>query len=305
MAKDLLNRYIWIIDTIRRYGRISRRELNECWSRSPYSDGESEIPRRTFFNYRQAIEEIFSLNIECDTSTYEYYIVEPETHNITEWLLNSSATSAVLQGSRDIASKILLEEVPSARHHLAPIIEALRQNHPVSFDYHPYNRSQPSRDVVIEPYFLRIYRQLWYVTARNTADGKIKTYSLDRITNLKILPEVFTPPADTDPVEYFRDSFGIMVTQAKPKTIKLKVDQRQAKYFRALPLHPSQQEMLNDKYSIFTYHLRITPDLVAQLLSYGPAVTVLSPPELRAMLLTDLRATLANYTTPEPTAQQS
>ena len=165
----------------------------------------------------------------------------------------------MLQGSRDIASKILLEEVPSARHHLAPIIEALRQNHPVSFDYHPYNRSQPSRDVVIEPYFLRIYRQLWYVTARNTADGKIKTYSLDRITNLKILPEVFTPPADTDPVEYFRDSFGIMVTQAKPKTIKLKVDQRQAKYFRALPLHPSQQEMLNDKYSIFTYHLRITP----------------------------------------------
>ena len=91
-----------------------------------------------------------------------------------------------------------------------------------------------------------------------------------------------------------------MVTQARPKTIKLKVDQRQAKYFRALPLHPSQQEMLNDKYSIFTYHLRITPDLVAQLLSYGPAVTVLSPPELRAMLLTDLRATLANYTIPEP-----
>ena len=86
-----------------------------------------------------------------------------------------------------------------------------------------------------------------------------------------------------------------MVTQSQPKTIKLKVDSRQSKYFRALPLHPSQGEMVSDTYSIFTYRMRITPDLVAQLLSYGPSVTVLSPPELKAMLLTDLRAALANY----------
>lgn len=228
MAKDLLNRYIWIIDTIRRYGRISRRELNDCWRRSPYSNGELEIPRRTFFNYRQAIEELFSLSIECDTSTYEYYIVEPDKGKITDWLLNSSATSNVLQGSRDVASKILLENVPSAREFLAPIIDALRDNHQVTFDYHPYNRSQPTRDVLLQPYFLRIHRQLWYVTGRNTTDGKVKTYSLDRMSNLRILPATFTPPPDCDPAEYFRDSFGVMVTQGKPKTVKLRVESRQA-----------------------------------------------------------------------------
>lgn len=295
MAKDLLNRYIWIIDTIRRYGRISRRELNECWSRSPYAGGESAIPRRTFFNYRQAIEDLFSLQIECDTSTYEYYIVEPDQRNITDWLLNSSATSSLLQNSRDIASKILLEDVPSARQHLVPAMEAIRNNQTLKFDYHPYNRSQPSRGVVIEPYFLRIYRQLWYVTGRNVADGKIKTYSLDRITELVIQPDTFTPPADADPKIYFRDSFGIVVNQSEPKNVKLKVESRQAKYFRALPLHPSQQEMLNDKYSIFTLRLRITPDFVSQLLSYGPAVTVLAPAELRAMVLTSLKSALDNY----------
>lgn len=295
MAKDILNRYIWIIDTIRRYGRISRRQLDDCWRRSPYSNGELSIPRRTFFNYRHAIEEIFSLSIECDPSTYEYYIVEPEKGDITEWLLNASATSNVLQASRDIAGKILLEDVPSAREFLAPIIDALRLNHTISFDYHPYTRSQPTKGVVIEPYFLRIHRQLWYVTGRNTSDGKTKTYSLDRMSDLKILPESFTPPPDADPHRYFRDSFGVMVTQSNPKTVKLKVEARQAKYFRALPLHPSQQEMVNDKYSIFTYHLRITPDLVSELLSYGPNVTVLSPPELKTMLIADLRAAIGNY----------
>ena len=50
MAKDTLSRYVWIVDTIRRYGRISRRELNECWARSRFANGETEIPRRTFFN---------------------------------------------------------------------------------------------------------------------------------------------------------------------------------------------------------------------------------------------------------------
>lgn len=295
MARDLLNRYIWIIDTIRRYGRISRRELNECWERSPYSDGEREIPRRTFFNYRMAIEELFSLTIECDPRTYEYYIVEPDKGRITDWLLDSSATSSVLQGSREIASKILLEDVPSAREFLAPIIEALKVNHPIRFDYHPYTRTNPTPRVTIEPYFLRIYRQLWYVTGRNTADGKVKTYSLDRMSNLTILTSTFTPPPDADPTEYFHDSFGIMVNESRPRTVKLMVESRQAKYFRALPLHHSQQEMVSDSYSIFTYRLRITSDFVSAILSYGSAVTVVSPPELKTMVITALIETLDNY----------
>ena len=295
MARDLLNRYIWIIDTIRRYGRISRRELNECWERSPYSDGEREIPRRTFFNYRMAIEELFSLTIECDPRTYEYYIVEPDKGRITDWLLDSSATSSVLQGSREIASKILLEDVPSAREFLAPIIEALKVNHPIRFDYHPYTRTNPTPGVTIEPYFLRIYRQLWYVTGRNTADGKLKTYSLDRMSNLTILTSTFTPPPDADPTEYFHDSFGIMVNESRPRTVKLMVESRQAKYFRALPLHHSQQEMVSDSYSIFTYRLRITSDFVSAILSYGSAVTVVSPPELKTMVITALIETLDNY----------
>ena len=42
MARNLLNRYIWIIDTIHRHGRITRSELNELWKKSSYSNGEPE-----------------------------------------------------------------------------------------------------------------------------------------------------------------------------------------------------------------------------------------------------------------------
>ena len=75
----------------------------------------------------------------------------------------------------------------------------------------------------------------------------------------------------------------------------LRVDSRQAKYLRALPLHHSQRETLSDGYSLFSYRIKISYDFVQELLSYGSAVTVVRPPELRAMVVTSLKAALDNY----------
>lgn len=296
MAKDLLNRYVWLVDTIRRYGRITKRDLDECWKRSKFSNGE-KLPRRTFYNYRQAIEDFFNITIECDQSTFEYYISDEDDHNesVTEWLLNSAATNDVLSSSREISQKIFLEDVPSAREHLSTVISALKSQCPVRFDYHPYTRSTPNIGVTIEPYFLKIFKQRWYLTGRNTADNRIKTYALDRISSAVILPDKFTPDPNFDAETYFSDSFGIVFTQNEPKQIVVRTDPRQAKYFRALPLHHSQQEMIHDNFSDFIYRLRITDDFVAELLSYGPKVTVLAPPELRAIMKDNLIKTLENY----------
>jgi predicted DNA-binding transcriptional regulator YafY len=53
--------------------------------------------------------------------------------------------------------------------------------------------------------------------------------------------------------------------------------------------------MVHDAYSIFKYNLRITPDFVEELLSHGPRVVVVSPPELRAMVMNELEASIRNY----------
>lgn len=298
MASNLLKRYIWIVDTIKRLGRISSRELDRRWANCPYANGESRLPRRTFYNYRQAIEELFSVTILCDQSTKEYYIAEEPgsaREQITNWLLNSSATSDLLQDSRDIASRIMLEDVPSAREHLSTMLDAVRESRVVSFDYHPYSRVNPNRGVELEPWFLRLYRQIWYVTGREVSSGKDKTYALDRISDLQILPRQFRRPADCDPKSYFKDAYGIMVDKGEARTVVLKVDSRQAKYLRALPLHPSQQEEVNDNYSHFTYRVCLTSDFVSEIISMGSQVTVESPRELCAMVTTRLRETLANY----------
>lgn len=296
MAKDLFSRYIWLIDTIKRYGSISRDEINKLWMRSPYSNGEP-LPRRTFYSYRNAIEELFKINIECNQSTFEYYIEQDDDRNesVMNWLLNSASIGNLLNDARSIGDKIFLEEVPSAREHLSLVVDSLKEKRQITFSYHPYTRINPTNDIVVEPYFLKIFKQRWYVTGRNVKEDVIKTYALDRMSDARLLPANYTIPDDFDAEAYFRDSYGIIFDEGTVKHVAVRTDARQAKYFRSVPLHHSQTEVLHDSYSIFYYKIKITPDFVQELLSYGPKVTVLSPPELRAIMVNSLRSTLDNY----------
>lgn len=296
MARESITRCVWLVDTIKRYGRITRKQLDECWQRSPYSGGRP-LSRRTFCNHRDAVEDLFNIRIECDRYSYEYYIADEDSHNesVTNWLLNSVTLNDVLSGSRDISDRIFVEEVPSAREFLGMVISALKQHHPIRFTYRPYSRSMPTPGVVLEPYFLKLFKQRWYVVGRHVAEDRIKTYALDRMKDVVTLSETFSDDPAFDPEAYFKDSYGIVVTQSEVRRVVLKVDARQAKYFNALPLHPSQQESIHDSYSLFYYKMRITDDFVEELLSHGSRVTVLEPPELRARMRQELSDALRAY----------
>lgn len=287
---------MWLVDTIRRYGRITRAELTECWERSSFSDGKT-LSRRTFYNHRDAIEKLFNLRIECDPATYEYYIADDNASgdSVANWLLDSISLGDVLSSSREVSDRIFVENVPSAREYLGTIIDALRNNNPVRFDYHAFNRSLPTAGVVLEPYFVKLFRQRWYVVGRNVADGRLKTYALDRMRGTTALTDTFEPDPDFDAAAYLRDSFGIFSSQGKVHKVVIKVDPWKAKYLAALPLHHSQQQTVSDKFSLFTYHLHITDDFVQELLSHGATITVLEPPELRARMVDELTKTLQNY----------
>ena len=297
MARNLVTRYVWLVDTINRYGRITLKDLGEAWLRSDISEGKP-LARRTFFHYRDGVEEMFDINIQCDKSTFEYYIDNPGGESkarLQSWLVDSVSMSGMLSSAHDISGRIILENVPSARRHLPVIIDALKQNHRISFSYKSYTRSRPTHDILLEPYFIKIFKQLWYVIGYNVKDKQIKTYSLDRMSSLNMLPDVFTMPEDVNPSEFFKDCFGIITNKNKPKRIVLRVEPTQAKYFRALPLHSSQQEEVHDRYSLFTYKMRITYDLKEELMSHGASIEVLEPAELKALIRTELEEALKNY----------
>jgi predicted DNA-binding transcriptional regulator YafY len=109
------------------------------------------------------------------------------------------------------------------------------------------------------------------------------------------MQELFELPADINPSGFFKDCFGIITNKNNAKRIVLRVEPTQAKYFRALPLHSSQQEEVHDDYSIFSYKMRITYDLKEEIMSHGASIEVLEPAELKTLIRNELEQALRNY----------
>lgn len=300
MARDLISRYIWIVDTLTRYERLTRSQLDRLWQRSPHSGG-NPLPERTFFNYRRAIEEIFHIDIACDSSGH-YYIDRDNSRQsraVTNWMLDSYAVSNAIQGSEVPADRVEIEDVPSAREFLPTVLEAIRSSHCITFTYAGFNRSRAERDILYRPYFVKRYKQRWYMAGLKEKSGDIRTYALDRVKEMKVTGQQFTMPAGLTMDDLFGSILGITSSQADVRTVRLQATPTQAKYFRALPLHHSQTEEVHDRYSIFTYRLKLNYELVHEIMSLGDAVLVLEPAELRLMVTDGLRNALARYDDPQ------
>lgn len=272
---------LWIVNTFQRRGRLTLRELNELWTETELSGGE-EIIARTFFNYRSAIQDLFSIVIECDKSTNTYSIAYRDDDSTTEWLLSSFSVSQLLQQNKDISNRILLEEIPSGQHHLSTIIEAMHSNNVIEITYQRFVEDEP-HSVCVKPYCTKLFHQRWYVVANNIEKKHLQTYALDRISDIKILAKTYSIDPNFDAKAFFLNSFGIFASEnEQPQRILIKVDATQSKYLRTLPLHHSQKETItNDKFSVFQYYLVPTKDFVFELLSHGAFFEVLEPASLR------------------------
>lgn len=293
--KELINKYVWIVDTLTRYDRLSRTELNELWKRSAYGDG-NDMPERTFYYYRRAIEENFHIDILCDKSG-RYYIDQDqrqENRNVTNWLLESYAANTAMKESAIPAGRVSVEDVPSAREYLPTVLAAIGDASKLRFTYAGFSRTRPEENIVFHPYFVKRYKQRWYMIGLKEKSNDIRTYALDRVKEMTTLSNHFDMP-DITPEPFFSNLIGVTESKAPVREVKIMTTPTQAKYFRALPFHSSQQEQLNDRYSIFTYKLKLNYELVHELLSYGNALKVLAPCELVMMITNELRSTLSLY----------
>lgn len=288
-APELFNRYIWLVDLIYRTGGITRDEINRRWSHSLYNvNGEDEIPERTFHRHKDAIKELFDIDIVCDRSAGKIYRIDNsediEHGGVRSWLLNTFAVNNLINESHHLKHRILFEEIPSGQRFLTPIIEAMRDSVTISMTYQGFGSSKSSA-FEIEPLCVKVFKQRWYVLGRSLSDGKIRIYALDRVISVDLTDRKFRLPKSFDAESYFRDGIGIIIGFSEhevPQLVEIKVSDCQQDYFRSLPIHHSQTETYRcDDYSVFTFYVRPTFDFVQELLKYGAAVEVVKPKWLR------------------------
>lgn len=300
MATNILNKYVWLVETIYNAGRITFKEINRKWIRTEMSEGV-ELSVRTFHKWRIAIEELFDLDIECDRQGGFYYYIyntdDLRQWNIRNWLLKTISVGNQIKDSRHIKDRILLEDIPSGEMYLSQVIEAMKNFNHIGLTYKSYRRGE-CRSYVIYPYFIKLFKQRWYVVSKDTESGSVKTFSLDRIVSMEIKTDTkFEMPEDFDCAGLFCDSFGIMLRDdIKPETIKLKAYGEQANYMRSLPLHKSQREVENNRnYSVFTLRVSPTIDFIQEILRWGEQLEVLEPQWLRNEIYDRLKNAMEKY----------
>lgn len=297
MAQNLFLRYVWLVSLLYRYKRMTLREINERWLHTDYSGGVP-IPRRTFHCHREKIQELFDINIECDRRTSEYYIEDCQTlanDKIRSWLLETFSVNNLAAEQQHLHDRILLEKIPSGEIYLTSVIEAMRDSRIIKFTYKSFTDAAP-HDVYLQPYFVKVFRQRWYVIGYTSAYNGIRTYSIDRFENIEVTKESFEYPSDFIPEEYFDGCFGIMYSNLPCESVVLKVSSVQAGYFKTLPLHETQKTVSDtETHTVFKYEMKITNDLIKEILSYGADVEVISPQSLRSKIEKHLSAALQKY----------
>ena len=286
MALNQTNKLVWIVDTIYKAGKITFEELNRRWMDNVDLSGGEEMLKRTFHKWKWNIFDTFGLMIECEkTAPYRYYIEnvdDMKSDGIENWLLSTYSVSNALIESKSIKDRIILEDVPSGREYLEPILESMKINRFIHITYYNYRRDD-LREHYLMPLCMKLFRQRWYMVGRQWPSGNDTIYSLDRIRGFRLSSHSFEYPKDFNPQEYFDGCFGIITaTDCDIQKVRLKVNSGQANYLRDLPLHESQQETeRTEEYSIFEYHLRPTFDFQQEILWNGEDVEVLEPLWLR------------------------
>lgn len=70
-----LQKYTWLIDTIRRAGKISHKDLSDRWERCKDLSDCKPLHRATFNRWRDAIYEQFGIMIDCLSESWRLSIL--------------------------------------------------------------------------------------------------------------------------------------------------------------------------------------------------------------------------------------
>lgn len=117
-----IKKYTWLIETIRRAGKISHKELSDRCERNKDMSDCKPLHRATFNHWREAIVDQFGIMIECQrVGGNLYYISNPEDieeDKLKKWMLDSLALGNIIGENLSLKDRILVDEIPSALAHL-------------------------------------------------------------------------------------------------------------------------------------------------------------------------------------------
>jgi predicted DNA-binding transcriptional regulator YafY len=109
------------------------------------------------------------------------------------------------------------------------LVEACAERRRVRLGY----RTESGNDRLLEadPWAVVVRYGRWYLLCRSVAADAVRTYRIDRVGSVEVLPETFEPPAELDPVAALEDNLGA----GWPYDVRVTVDAPLERVAAAIP----------------------------------------------------------------------
>lgn len=275
-------RYLFVIDRLRSKP-CSFKDLQEHVMRKLENediDTTFEYSSRTFDRDKTDITTLFGIFIHYNRKDNTYAIddSEIEDQSVTR-LVDAFSIHHALQGANKLSPSVFLEKRKSlGTEHIFGIIHAIQNLNILHFTHQKHWENFTTQREV-KPIAIKESQQRWYLIALEISKNTVKTFGLDRISDLKITDSKFKPISYNVEKE-FQHAFGVETYNPAEKVV-LQFSKQQGEYIKTFPLHESQKiiEENKDKVVIEIY-IHLTNDILMELLKYGSEVKVLAPESL-------------------------
>jgi predicted DNA-binding transcriptional regulator YafY len=279
--RESIARYGLIINKLRR-GPSSFDEIDFFLQNQGEIDGYNyRVSQRTFQRDINDIYYIHKIEIKFDYANRVYYIANEEDDQLGQRMLEAFDTFNALNTTERISQYIHFEKRhPQGTENFNGLLHAIRNKLVIKFTYYKFWNEKVS-ERIIEPYALKEFRNRWYVVGKDLSDTQIKSFGLDRLSDLNITKKSFKP-SGFNVNEYYRNCFGIIAPNAdSPSEVILSFIPFQGRYIKSMPLHESQQILIDNEEELrIKLKVFITEDLIMEILSHGERVKVIEPKSL-------------------------
>ena len=186
--------------------------------------------------------------------------------------------SAVDATHIDVDSSV--EEKQAARFY-GVIEQAVSERRCLALQYDSVESGETSR--VVEPHFIIFRGRAFYFVAYCRLRKELRTFRLERVQNISILDERFTPQPGVDPHHYFEGSWEL--GGGEPVEVVVRFSGSAARRVGSVTHHPrevKQRERNGDL--LYRVKVRGTEEIQRWLLGFGDQAEVLEPRRIRENL---------------------
>lgn len=294
--KQFIKRHLLLINKLKK-SPCSFDELQKHLQYNSELDEENyTISVRTMQRDINEIKSLYNIEIKFNRKQGVYEINDEQEDFLSDRVLDTFTILDTLKLAENFSDAIVFEQRKTlGLENIFLLVHAIKNQLEITFEHKKY-----WEDIVqeksLQPYFVKESKQRWYIVGKEKLSNEIRTFGLDRISNIYVSKNRFKKPTNSVLKNLFQNSFGVIYDQKAPQKIVLEFSAFQAKYIKSLPLH-SSQKIVNENKSHCTIELFIYPtyDFVMEILSMRKEVKVIEPASLKDEIKNKLIESLKNY----------